>query len=1427
MFLRRNRGRERPLAHQLDEWIAYLVGAAALLYILRCLPPLMAPQGALGVLLLFSSGALLGAVLLVVAAVIVFLVCTEPEAPKAAAKASGALKPVETHPGDPSLRDEERHQFYLSIIAEMTAAAEQPQRPPHSISCQGEYSGWIYTMPGSMYDRKQAIPNWPPPIDGPKAVARKWWATTRGGSLFLAQQPAKEEDLQVPIAEICLKGCSINIVTEGTRGKTRWWRKCPLHISHTDRVLMSDEKEFFLFAMGSAAKEQWFNVLRWACEGGGAAKVVEQLYDTYSANVRGASIMPYPQMDYTGEATVELRNADSGPLDGKGKKAWGWKSQWSLRKSPDKARTPRSKLNKGSAAHPDASPQAAMVSPEEVERLWMAAPALPAAATSSGKSQEGVRAPRSPVKEATPAADGRQAQPGGATGTSRNSKAGAQDAEGAALAPISTSPVKPPGLDWGDTPTSAQRAGSHDGGLSGQADRLQARTMPPRRYTMEDLSRLQSREGSSSGDLGTPLAGSSPRTNEPSGAVKGLEGGGVVFPSVAVEHAINMLLARLAFDLLRSPDFRAEVKARIQKKVNELRMPDYVHNLEVESIDLGHAVPAIRNLRGLPSPTAAIWPQAMFELEYDGNITVELKTRVEPRDGQAWAQFDKSLARWEGDSMDHTSTVRRSDSGSTTLVQTGVTSPVDSDGEASDSEGGAASNDVERSSKSEDAATNKGGKKKLGGRFMGMLPLRKRFVQGIRQLAESTADSISKMQLRMRLNVKSLKGTLVVWLPPPPGDRLWYSFITVPELEIEAKPLVAGRFLKYSAQAVRVSQWIASKAQSSMAKNLVFPSCNDFVIPGLLAVDHIAACATVPGFMEPHKGATTGRTSVDGANSEDEANGTPSASRGPSRPGSAGTKLGTMSTGDRKAGDGKLQQPGPGAASLPGQPAIPHGSLLRVSSSESDSAEAGTLFVAAAPAGEFDPLTGAPTAGAGLQAQGSDHGLRPELPSLSTAAGGSPGRGVLLYADDSPRRNLPPLDPFLEVSSPLSAAPAAGGLPAEGGLRAPVDFSAASLSSVSTSRPSGAVGTAGAMDSTAVGPPVGSTMAAESPTAHMPDASTLGVRDHRPLAPERGASRTASPPRRAFDSSILDRLAAALPDAKSLAHDAPFTASSAAHPAAAAQHTVTMPGDAPLSTSDHLVTSSAALPSSPASADPLSAASPAAADRIPADAGEAFAARDVPAGPDTSQAGAATPPRPRGVAKNAWSYPSPVGSPGFERQRTRSTGFEVSEGLLGAGSQPDVAQDSVAAGSSWQHSTARESAEFGSASAGSAAESSSGPDLALADLDDPHAHEMEGVPYDDAAAEGQMSPATSPTSRGASPDGAEDAALRNKAWFQQRKGLVGTALSKNWNAFKARNPHLDSQGKKLAAGLHTLRGQAEERVRKAIAAKEQQRKAGT
>ena len=62
------------------------------------------------------------------------------------------------------------------------------------------------------------------------------------------------------------------------------------------------------------------------------------------------------------------------------------------------------------------------------------------------------------------------------------------------------------------------------------------------------------------------------------------------------------------------------MRARIQRQLGRLQRPDYIQSLEVVGVDCGGVAPTLRNLRALPQPGAAIWPQLLFDMRYQGGL---------------------------------------------------------------------------------------------------------------------------------------------------------------------------------------------------------------------------------------------------------------------------------------------------------------------------------------------------------------------------------------------------------------------------------------------------------------------------------------------------------------------------------------------------------------------------------------------------------------------------------------------------------------------------------------------------------------------------------------------------------------------------------------------------------------------------------------
>lgn len=168
---------------------------------------------------------------------------------------------------------------------------------PIAAGCSGEYSGWVWTIPASRYDKTEPLPSWPPATEGPAAAAMKWFGGLKAGRIFLARQTTLEDSDVVPVVEIPLSGCTVRLVTEGLTGKTKWWRKTPLEISHPSRALLARQTSFYLFCDGSAAKEQWYTALTWAAtEGGGAPKTVQDMYSAFCSTLRDNKRFSFPQV---------------------------------------------------------------------------------------------------------------------------------------------------------------------------------------------------------------------------------------------------------------------------------------------------------------------------------------------------------------------------------------------------------------------------------------------------------------------------------------------------------------------------------------------------------------------------------------------------------------------------------------------------------------------------------------------------------------------------------------------------------------------------------------------------------------------------------------------------------------------------------------------------------------------------------------------------------------------------------------------------------------------------------------------------------------------------------------------------------------------------------------------------------------------------
>uniref|UniRef100_A0A8C4F0Y0 Testis-expressed sequence 2 protein n=1 Tax=Dicentrarchus labrax TaxID=13489 RepID=A0A8C4F0Y0_DICLA len=86
---------------------------------------------------------------------------------------------------------------------------------------------------------------------------------------------------------------------------------------------------------------------------------------------------------------------------------------------------------------------------------------------------------------------------------------------------------------------------------------------------------------------------------------------------------------------------------------------------------------------------------------------------------------------------------------------------------------------------------------------------------------------VSNMPLMLSVEVLELSGTLAINIPPPPTDRIWYSFRVPPRLDLHVRPTLGEREVTLT----HITEWIEKKLQCEFQKVFVMPNMDDLYLP--------------------------------------------------------------------------------------------------------------------------------------------------------------------------------------------------------------------------------------------------------------------------------------------------------------------------------------------------------------------------------------------------------------------------------------------------------------------------------------------------------------------------------------------------------------------------------------------------------------------
>ncbi|CAI5977203.1 unnamed protein product, partial [Closterium sp. NIES-65] len=125
---------------------------------------------------------------------------------------------------------------------------------------------------------------------------------------------------------------------------------------------------------------------------------------------------------------------------------------------------------------------------------------------------------------------------------------------------------------------------------------------------------------------------------------------------------------------------------------------------------------------------------------------------------------------------------------------------------------------------------------------------KRNIIRGVRGMVSNMANSLSQVPLTLSFNITSVKGTLRIRVPAPPSDRLWMSFVEMPEIEMQSMPSIGDLKLKRYPMATLLIE----KLKALIKRSLVQRSCVDAKLPFMLSHPHDCCVDAKLPFMLSH-----------------------------------------------------------------------------------------------------------------------------------------------------------------------------------------------------------------------------------------------------------------------------------------------------------------------------------------------------------------------------------------------------------------------------------------------------------------------------------------------------------------------------------------------------------------------------------------------
>ncbi|KAL6477016.1 hypothetical protein MHYP_G00155150 [Metynnis hypsauchen] len=297
---------------------------------------------------------------------------------------------------------------------------------------------------------------------------------------------------------------------------------------------------------------------------------------------------------------------------------------------------------------------------------------------------------------------------------------------------------------------------------------------------------------------------------------------------------INALIGRIFWDFLREKYWADQVAHKIQKKLTKIKLPYFMNELTLAELDMGTCMPQVLSTSKPSVDQRGLWLE--LEVVYIGSLQMTLETKMNLRKlGRESVSEAENLTESSGLVGLHLNHMAQLSGRTSSRPRLCII--ADSDEESSS----AGSSDEEDSVPCEPQGTlgeksmspgsdghGSGSTSRKILRFVDKIAKSKYFQKATEnEYIKKKIAEVSNTPLLLTVEVLELSGTLAVNIPPPPTDRIWYSFRLPPRLDLRVKPMLGEREVTFT----HVTEWIERKLQCEFQKVFVMPNMDDLYLP--------------------------------------------------------------------------------------------------------------------------------------------------------------------------------------------------------------------------------------------------------------------------------------------------------------------------------------------------------------------------------------------------------------------------------------------------------------------------------------------------------------------------------------------------------------------------------------------------------------------